>query len=159
MVWINTLKVCFFWILFKTIRASTREKLSSVNGLNILYLISRMLDISSKPISLNRHFLLYDNWSKNQSGTTFRRKKNLRVLDKMSHFYYFSSFFNKYFCLTFFLQYLDDLSVVRHIDFTTSQKLEELHFYTSNRCTLKYHINALIVPKIVYIRNILTGSV
>ena len=50
---------------------------------------------------------------KNRSGMTFRQKK-LRILDEMSHLCYFSSFS---IFLTLFLQYSDDLPVVRHTDF------------------------------------------
>ena len=42
-------------------------------------------------------------------------KKDLRILDVMSHLFIFCLF-------SLFLQYLDDLPVVRHIDVTTSLK-------------------------------------
>ena len=60
----------------------------------------RVHDISSKPISSNRH-----NWSKNWSGSTFRRTK-LRILDEMSDlcnvpsFVDFSHFFPSIFSIT-----------------------------------------------------------
>ena len=43
-------------------------------------------------------------------GTTFRLKKKLRILDELSHLWYFSSF-------PIFLKYSDDLPVVGHVDF------------------------------------------
>ena len=51
---------------------------------------------------------------KSQSGTTFVEKKNLRLLDVMSHLCFFFVFY--------FSHLFPPMSVIRPIDFTTSLK-------------------------------------